>query len=72
MGKYLSREYTKVQADQLETILCQNPQLEVLAADLRKLWYTKKTSIPRWKIEASWAELDALIERHEVELLSKS
>ncbi|MCH8494693.1 MAG: hypothetical protein LAT57_03555 [Balneolales bacterium] len=62
MGKYLSGEYSKVEAEHFEAMICQSQELNTLVSDLQKVWDMIEKFETRWDTETSWNELNQLIE----------
>lgn len=71
LGRYLAKECSGAEARHVESVMCENPELGVLVADLRRLWAAKVTFLPRWDTETSWHELDELIEEAGAQVLPK-
>jgi hypothetical protein len=63
IGRYLSQECSKAEAEELEIFVREDSERLALLFDLRKLWETTPQQNICWNTENSWLELDALIDK---------
>ncbi len=62
LGRYLSGECSREEARAVEAWAKGDPERESLLGEMRTLWEKKGQASPQWDADASWQELEELLE----------
>ncbi len=63
LGRYLSGECSREEANAVEAWAEGNPERESLIGEMRSLWETRGQAPPQWDADAGWQELEELLEQ---------